>query len=353
VRTELIKGSVRGLKAYVPGEQPEGQKVVKLNTNENPYPPSPQVVQALQQFDADTLRKYPNPSSDAVRARLAELHGCGVENVFVGNGSDEVLALCTRAFVEDSGSIGFFDPSYSLYPVLAAIRDVGTCPVELDGTFQWQMPAPDLCSLFFLTNPNAPTSMRFPKADVEAFCETFKGVVLVDEAYVDFASEHCMDLALKYQNVLTLRTLSKSYSLAALRVGYVVGAAPLIEALMKVKDSYNLDGVAQALALAALNDVAHMRANAERIIASRQGLSAALTEFGFDVSPSETNFLWVRPPAAITAQDLFDKLRECGILVRYFPGPKTGQHVRITIGDENEVAALLSAVGSILKGDVI
>lgn len=347
----LIKKSVCKLSAYVPGEQPKGRTFIKLNTNENPYPPSPQVAEALRTLDPDVLRKYPNPTSEAVRERLAELHGCAASNVFVGNGSDEVLALCTRAFVEDSGSMGYFDPSYSLYPVLADIRDVGTCPVALDAAFGWQTPPADLCSLFILTNPNAPTSMLFDKQQVEAFCASFKGVVLIDEAYVDFSSVHCMDLAMKYDNVLVMRTLSKSFSLAAVRVGYAVGSEGLINALMKIKDSYNLDGIAQALTLAALKDMDYMRLNAERIIASRAVLSSGLKDLGFDVCASETNFVWVQPPDSIFASDLFEKLRESGILTRYFPGPKTGHHVRISVGTENEVEALLSAVLRICKED--
>lgn len=349
--SRLIRKSVCKLSAYVPGEQPKGQTFIKLNTNENPYPPSPKVVEALRSLDADVLRKYPNPTSEAVRERLAELQGCAASNVFVGNGSDEVLALCTRAFVEDSGSIGYFDPSYSLYPVLADIRDVGKCPVALDEAFGWRTPPADLCSFFILTNPNAPTSMLFDKQQVEAFCASFKGVVLIDEAYVDFASVNCMALAMKYDNVLVMRTLSKSFSLAAVRVGYAVGSEGLINALMKVKDSYNLDGVAQALTLAALKDMDYMRRNAERIIASRAVLSSGLKDLGFNVCDSETNFVWVQPPNSISAADLFEKLRESGVLIRYFPGPKTGRHVRITVGTENEVEALLSAVRRILKDE--
>ncbi len=348
----LIRESVRGLTAYVPGEQPEGQRIVKLNTNENPYPPSPKVVEALSSLDGESLRRYPNPVSAALRDRIAEIHDCAAKNVFVGNGSDEVLALCTRAFVENDGSIGYFDPSYSLYPVLADIRDSEKRPVALDETLGWQTPTPDHSSLFFLTNPNAPTSMLFPKADVDAFCASFQGVVLIDEAYVDFSDDDCMDLALKYDNVLTMRTLSKSFSLAALRVGYAVGSPALIDALMKIKDSYNLDQVAQTLAVAALNDLEYMRGNVNRIVATRERLSTSLESFGFRVCPSQTNFLWTEPPSSLPAADLFEKLRERGILVRYFPGSKTGQYVRITVGTETEVAALLGAVRHVVKDDV-
>lgn len=342
--SELIRKSVLGLSAYVPGEQPQGQTVIKLNTNENPYPPSPKVAEALRDLDAADLRLYPNPVSTPLRTRIAELHGCHVDNVFVGNGSDEILALCTRAFVENEGSIGYFDPSYSLYPVLSDIRDVEKRPVDLDQTFGWQTPPPDHSNLFFLTNPNAPTSMLFPRKDVEAFCSSFQGVVLLDEAYVDFSDDNCMDLALKYDNVLTMRTLSKSYSLAALRVGYVVGPAALIDALMKLKDSYNLDRVAQTLALAALNDVAYMRANVARIVASREALARDLQSLGFHVFPSQTNFLWIQPPPGTTSLEIFEHLKKCGVLVRYFPGSKTGKYLRITIGNEMDTATCLKKI---------
>jgi histidinol-phosphate aminotransferase len=349
MKNEFIRESVEGMTGYVPGEQPKGGDIIKLNTNENPYPPSPKVAEALAGIDVDSLRKYPDPVSSELRERIAEMHGCGVENVFAGNGSDEILALCTRAFVENDGSVGYFDPSYSLYPILSDIRDIKKVTVDLDRDFGWKCPAADLCSLFFLTNPNAPTSMLFPKADVESFCREFQGVVLVDEAYVDFSSENCMDLALKYKNVLVMRTLSKSFSLAGLRVGYVVGDADLIGALMKIKDSYNLDALAQVLALAALNDVEYMRVNSARIIATREMLSDSLKDMEFAVCPSESNFLWVRPPECIAASDLFDKLKQSGILVRYFSDEGINEYIRITVGTDDEVAALLRAVRRIIE----
>jgi histidinol-phosphate aminotransferase len=317
--------------------------LVKLNTNENPYPPSPRVVRALTHFDAERLRLYPDPVSTEVRAAAAHRHGVAPANVFVGNGSDEILALCTRAFVEDDGVIGHFDPSYSLYPVLAAIRCVRTAPVALGPDFEWQMPPGVTGSLFFLANPNAPTSLRYPAETVRPFCRSYGGVVLMDEAYVDFADGDCMALARELPNVLVMRTLSKAYSLAGLRLGYVVGPAPLIAALDTIKDSYNVDMLAQALAVAALGDPEHMRANAERIRRTRGRLAAALAAAGFRVSPSQTNFLWVRPPR-MPAAELFARLRERDILVRYFPGVRTGEHLRITVGTDAEVDRLLEAL---------
>ena len=342
----LIRKSVDAMEGYVPGEQPADPAIVKLNTNENPYPPSPKVAEALATMDPGSLRLYPNPVSLRLRERIAELHGCSVDNVFAGNGSDEVLALCTRAFVEEGGSIGYFNPSYSLYPVLAEIQDVEKRPVELGDAFEWRMPPDYRCSLFFLTNPNAPTSLLHPKPLVRAFCESMAGVVVVDEAYVDFAREHCMDLALSLDNVLVARTLSKSYSLAGLRVGYVVGAKALIAAMYKIKDSYNLDAVSQRLALAALCDVDYMKANVTKIRAGRDKLSKVLAGIGYKVYLSESNFLWVKP-AGLSAGRVFESLKERKIFVRYFPGNRTGEYLRITIGTDAEIETLIAAISAV------
>ncbi|MCX6993704.1 MAG: histidinol-phosphate transaminase [Kiritimatiellaeota bacterium] len=341
-----IKKSVLAMQGYTPGEQPTDLRVIKLNTNESPYPPSPAVRKALQNLKIDTLRLYPDPVNLALRRKIAELHGGGPDNVFVGNGSDETLALCSRAFVEDDGAIGYFDPSYSLYPVLAQIRAVTARPIALGPDFEWTMSADYQASLFFMTTPNAPTGIQYSKTEIRAFCARFPGVVVLDEAYVDFAREHCMDLALEYANVLVLRTLSKSYALAGLRLGYVVGAAPLIEALFKIKDSYNVDRITQATALAALSDQAYMQSLVERIKATRRRTIADLERMGFRVFPSESNFLWVKPPR-IPAADLYRRLREQNILVRYFTGPRTQDYLRITIGTDEQMQALVKAIQGI------
>jgi histidinol-phosphate aminotransferase len=339
----LVRKSVRDLCAYTPGEQPKRPGLIKLNTNENPYPPSPRVGEALSLLDPAVLRLYPDPVCASLRQVIADLHGVKLDQVFAGNGSDEILALCTRAFVEDDGSIGYFEPSYSLYPVLAAIRDVTGVACRLGVGFEWPATDPAPASLFFLANPNAPTSMLFPKARVRAFCEAFPGVVLIDEAYVDFAREDCVDLARTRKNVLVMRTLSKSYSLAGIRLGYTIGPAPLIEALFKIKDSYNVDRVTQEVAAAALSDPAYMRGNAARIKATRGRLAGILASRGFDVSPSETNFLWVRPWRR-AAKEVFEILKAREVLVRYFPGELTGEHLRITVGSDRDVDRLLEVL---------
>ena len=341
----MIRNAVQKLQAYVPGEQPKDANVIKLNTNENPFPPSPRVFEALRTFDAEKLRLYSDPVCSALRQRIAGLHGCKPENVFVGNGSDEVLALCARAFVERNGTIGFFDPSYSLYPVLSAIEDIATKPLPLTADFGWVTPPPDFCNLFFLTNPNAPTSLLFAKKSIADFCKSFRGVVLIDEAYVDFAPEHCADLALSLPNVLVARTLSKSYSLAGLRLGYALGPAPLIDALFKIKDSYNVSMLSQHLALAAFNDQEHLRANVAKIIATRERAAASLRERGWTVFASATNFLWAKPPQK-PAREIFEMLRAKKIYVRHFPGPRTGDFLRITIGTDSQMDALLAVLRS-------
>jgi len=340
---------VDSLKPYVPGEQPRSRDVVKLNTNENPYPPSPGVARAVAGLEVDDLRRYPDPVSGELRQAVAELHGCTREQVFVGNGSDEALALCTRVFVEDGGRIGYFVPSYSLYPVLAALRGVAHEGVELGSEFEWTAPGEGPWSLFFVANPNAPTGMLFPRDRVEAFCRACAGVVVIDEAYVDFSPDDCVDLALSLQNVLVTRTLSKSYALAGLRIGYAVGAPELVEGLFKAKDSYNVDRVAQSLGLAAIRDPSYMRATAQRICATRERLSDGLAALGFHVYPSAANFVWTRP-SGMDAATLFRSLKEKGILVRYFPGPRTGNFVRITVGTDEEIDALLEVTRTLCRG---
>ena len=338
----MICKNVQALEAYTPGEQPRDSSVIKLNTNENPYPPSPKVKAFLESFNTGLLRLYPDPVFMEVRERIAEINGCSADQVFVGNGSDEILALCTRAFVENDGSVGYFDPSYSLYPVLTDIRGVEKRPAELKKDFTWQMSDDYAADLFFMTNPNAPTSMRFSKDNVKNFCAGFDGVVLVDEAYGDFADENCMDLAVApgNKNTLVMRTLSKSFSLAGIRFGYVVGAEELITALYKIKDSYNMDMLTLKVGLAALNDLEYMQANVEKIKASRAKVTQSLTEKGWSVCESQTNFVFARPPDG-NAEQIFNDLKERKIYVRYFPGPDTGEYLRITIGTEAQCQALL------------
>lgn len=343
---KLIRASVRRMQGYTPGEQPADPAVIKLNTNECPYPPSPRVLEALAAYAADSLRLYPDPLCKTVRRAVADLHHCGIGQVFFGNGSDEILRLCAEAFVENDGAIGYFDPSYSLYPVLTQIRDARALPVPLNRALDWPDPDPAAADLFFLTNPNAPGGRHYPAAQVEQFCRQARGVVVIDEAYVDFAEFDCARLALTLPNTLALRTLSKSYSLAGLRAGYALGPPPLVAAMYKIKDSYNVNRLTQALALAAVKDQAYMRTQVARIKQTRRRLAEELTRRGCEVWPSAANFLWLAPPAPGAAR-LYDMLKERGILVRYFPGPRTGTNLRISIGTDDQTDRLLETLSAL------
>ena len=358
----LIRPLVHRLHAYVPGEQPKIKGLIKLNTNENPYPPSPKVLASVKAAVDGRLRLYPNPTAEKLRAKLAKLHGCRPENIILGNGSDEVLALAVRAFVEPAAenrnpaaaTVQYFTPSYSLYPVLADIHGAAKNAVALNTDFslpdlaalkrgrQWNFKA----ALTLVTTPNAPSGRGYQTAELEKLCRAQKGIVIFDEAYVDFAGENALDLALKFSHVLVARTFSKSYSLCFQRVGYFVGHADLIAALDKIRDSYNVNGLGQIAAEATLDDLKYYRANFRQIIATRQWLAAELSRLDFQVLPSQTNFILVRPPG-FPAKDWLQKLRDKKILVRWFSAPQINGFLRITIGTRPEAEALVRAVRQI------
>ena len=371
---QLIRPLVRELRPYVYGEQPKIKGLIKLNTNENPYPPSPRVLAAIRAAVDGRLRLYPNPTAERLREKLAKLHGCQPENIIVGNGSDELLALATRAFVEPypkggvprhpnfglrkvrpSTLVQYFTPSYSLYPVLADIHAAVKHALPLNPDFSlpslhelklgkvWDFRA----ALTFVTTPNAPSGRGYPTKDLDELCRAHKGVVVLDEAYVDFAEENAMALALKYPHVLVARTFSKAYSLCFQRVGYFVGHPELIGALHKIRDSYNVNGLGQIAAEATLDDLPYYRANFKKIITTRGQLSRELTQLGFRVLPSQTNFILVQPPR-FSAEEWLQKLRARKILVRWFNQPEVGNYLRITMGTAAEAEALARAARAIL-----
>lgn len=344
----LIKESIRQLEGYAPGEQPENKDVIKLNTNENPYPPTPALSENLSEFDISELRKYPNPVSSKLRNEIANYFGLKEDNVFIGNGSDEVLALCTRAFVEDNGSVGYFEPSYSLYPVLTAIRDVEQRPVRLNDDFLWTMPENFEASLFYLANPNAPTGMCFDKEQIIEFCGSFPGVVLIDEAYADFASYNCVDLVSKFDNVVICRTFSKSFSLAGIRLGYMLGNKKLISAMIAIKDSYNVNALTQKLGYIAFKNIDYMKSNVEKIKATRAVLSQKLSQLGFEVCKSDSNFVWAKS-LDVPAKELYEQLKDKGIFVRYFNDDLIKDYLRITVGTPEEIERFLEELRALLS----
>lgn len=382
---QWVRPLVQNLHGYIPGEQPKIAGLVKLNTNENPYPPSPKVLKAVQAATNDRLRLYPNPSADSLRAALAKLHHCQPENIIVGNGSDELLALAVRAFVEpqittdssaqpvrrgsieakaqDRSTVQAFFPSYSLYPVLTEIHGARFNSVPLGPDFSLPSPAqlksrkrsnPDAASwnfnaaLSLVTTPNAPTGRAFPTSDLAALCQAQNGVVILDEAYVDFAQENALSLALQWPNTLVARTFSKAYCLCSLRVGYLVGHPVLIDALHRIRDSYNVNGLGQVAAVATLQDLPYYRAQFKKVVQTRERVARELSLLGFRVFPSQTNFLLVHPPG-LPAQSWLEALRQRKILVRWFKQPEIAPYLRISIGSDPEMDRFMKAVKQILK----
>ncbi|MBT3381557.1 MAG: histidinol-phosphate transaminase [Lentisphaerae bacterium] len=345
-----IRESIASMSGYVPGEQPRDRRYIKLNTNENPYPPSPRIEAALRSLDTNRLRLYPDPVCTELREAAGHLFGFGPEWVLAGNGSDDLLTIAVRTAVDQGGFLACPDPSYSLYPILAAIQGATCVTIPLGDQFELPddvLARAEGASLLFIARPNAPTGNVFPVADIERVCAAFPGIVWVDEAYVDFSADHCVGLVSRFDNVVVSRTLSKSYSLAGIRLGWAYANPGLIAEMMKVKDSYSVNMLTQALGVEALRDTEYMRAQAARIRATRTWVSAQLTELGFDVLPSEANFVFAAPPRP--AADVFVALRERGVLVRYFAQPRVDRYLRVTIGTDEDMSAFMAAIKDILN----
>ncbi len=343
---------VHRLTPYVPGEQPKLTHLVKLNTNENPYAPSPRVLEAIQAELSDALRLYPDPNAERLKQTIADYYGVTPAQVFVGNGSDEVLAHIFQALFQHPAPLLFPDITYSFYPVYCGLYGIDFITIPLAEDFTLRVAdylRPNGGVIF--ANPNAPTGCLLPLADMEWLLERNQdSVVVVDEAYIDFGGATAMALVDRYPNLLIVQTLSKSRSLAGLRVGLAVGHPELIEALERVKNSFNsypLDRLAIAGATAAFADREHFERTRQAVIASRAELVAALQNLGFRVLPSAANFIFARHPQRDAAA-LAAALRERRIIVRHFRQPRIEQFLRITIGDPAQNAALLAALGEIL-----
>ncbi len=336
---------------YMPGEQPKpGERIIKLNTNENPYPPSPTVFEAIANIKADALRRYPQPMADDFRAVAARVHGVTRDQILAGNGSDDILQIALRSYCGPGDVLASPDPTYSLYPVLAELADVTFVTVPWAGG--WTLPSDALIATnpraIFFANPNAPSGTCVPAEQVSALAARTDALVLVDEAYVDFAEASCLPLLVQHQNVLISRTLSKGYSLAGLRFGYAMAHPSIIEQMAKVKDSYNCDAIAIAAATAALGDQEYAREQWARVKQQRALVAAALTARGFSVIPSQGNFVLATLPAAAYARPVYEGMKERGVLVRFFDKPGLHDRLRITIGTPDENAAMLAALDAAL-----
>ncbi len=337
---------LRDVEGYVPGEQPADPDVVKLNTNENPYPPSPKVLEALRALPADAARRYPDALSLKLSAACAERYGYeNADWVFAGNGMDELLAMVLRTFVDPGDTVLSVYPTYVIYETLAQLHGARYNGVELDDAFR--LPETFFSEpgrLCFLARPNAPSGTCAPREDVERLCESFDGLVVIDEAYVDFADDDCMDLPKRYENAIVMRTFSKSFSLAGLRVGVAVARPEIIREFLKTKDSYNVNAFSQAAAVAAMGDHAHMEANVAKVRATRTRLVEGLRELGFAVPDSQANFVLAQWNRAPTAKTLFEQLRDQGIYLRYFEARRLENALRISVGTDDEVDRLMKAL---------
>lgn len=338
------------IKPYVPGEQPKDKKYIKLNTNENPYPPSPKLSQVLRETDLDTLRLYPSPECDDLRECIGKYYGVDKKNVYVANGSDELLSWCFPAFFMGKDPILINDVTYSFYKVYAALFSVKTDIIPLNDDFSIPLEAYMGAGRgIIIANPNAPTGQAISVKDIEEILRTNPDqVVIIDEAYVDFGCESAVFLTKKYENLLVVQTLSKSRSLAGLRCGFAIGSPLLIDGLARIKNSlnsYTMDRLSLLLAKAAMEDDDYFHETVNRVVKTRDRVSEKLRELGFVFADSVANFLFVTHPD-IPASVLFEKLRAQGILVRYFNLPRINQYLRITVGTDEQMDCLIN----VLKG---
>ena len=344
----FLKHALRDYTPYVPGEQPpDGEGWVKLNTNESPLPPSPRVIEAIKAAANETLRLYPSPTAAPAREAIAKHLGLRPKQVTLGNGGDDLIEMCFRAFAGAGDRVAYVTPTYPLFEPLCRVHEAVPAPFPTGEEWSWSEefvvdPAP----LKLIVNPNSPTGHWTGPAEVERAVEQSPGMVVIDEAYVDFAQMNVAGFLPRYQNMLILRTLSKSYALAGMRIGYAIGNPDAIAALDAVKDSYNLDRLAIAAAVAAIEDETHHRLIVDEVVRNRSELSKALTGLEFEVVPSATNFLFVKPPRP--AAEVVSALRERRILVRHYDRDPIAGWIRITIGTREQHAQLLAALKEIL-----
>ncbi|MBI5723396.1 MAG: histidinol-phosphate transaminase [Planctomycetes bacterium] len=346
---QKFRKSIDEMAGYVPGEQPApGRRVIKLNTNENPYPPSPKALAALRELDWELLRRYPDPMSSQVRKAISEVFGVPQGRVLVGNGSDELLTMICRACLESGRPAAYPMPTYVYYRTLTQIQDAKFIEVPFDEDYN--LPIDGLIkaggAVTFVASPNSPSGTRFGNDALEKLARGVSGLLVIDEAYTDFADGNALELVDRHENVIVLRTLSKGYSLAGLRVGFAVANERLLPNLIKVKDHYNLDAAAAAVATAAIFDQPHKTENARKVKLTRKTLTDGLARLGCKVWPSEANFVLARPPAG-DARRIYQTLKDRGILVRYFDEPRLDDKLRITVGSDEQNAALLTEMGKL------
>lgn len=346
-----FRPEIDAMQGYTPGEQPKVADLLKLNTNESPYPPSPGVKEAFDTFDTARLRLYPDPMAQDLREYIGKMFDLPADCVIAGNGSDDILNIAIRCFCGPERPAACLDPSYSLYPTLCGLQGAECIRIPLNEDFSLPVDLLDRAkraNLLLFTRPNAPTGNSCSRTILAEICRNFHGIVLIDEAYADFASDNCADFVTRFPNVIVCRTFSKSRDLAGLRFGFALAHPKIIEGLMKMKDSYNVSMLTQVLALASLKDPAYFADCVAKIRLAREMLTLGLYDLGFRAVESETNFVFASPPDG-DGKRFFEELRKRNILVRYFPGPVTGKWVRITVGTTSSVSRVFLAAREIYR----
>ena len=341
----LVRNNILQSSGYVPGEQPTDPSIVKLNTNENPYPPSPRVMEAIAGVGAEQLRRYPSPNGKVFLEAASAVHGVPADWILPFNGGDELLSVAIRAAAGESDGVAYLEPSYSLYPVLTELNGSPAVKLAYDisGT-QWSLPAgieKTAAKILLIVNPNAPSGHLDPVGRLAEIAAGFKGLLVIDEAYVDFAPVSALELVKRFENVLLLRTMSKGYSLAGLRFGYGIGQPLLMRQLEKVRDSYPVDAIGIVAATAAIADQAYARSTWDKVKADRGRVSAALKGMGFALPESHSNFVLATVPVGLTGKGVYETLKSRGIVIRWWDLPRIADKVRITIGTPEQNDRLL------------
>lgn len=345
-----FRTNIEKMSGYTPGEQPKDGIYIKLNTNENPYPPSSKVLNAIKGAANENLRLYPDPIATAARIKIAEILGTKPERIMAGNGSDDLLSIIIRSFAGQGDKVVFPYPSYMLYKTLAELQDGIACAIDFTETYS--LPQDFIvqgAKVTFIANPNSPSGTMISSQEISRIASEMDGILVVDEAYADFADDNCLSLVEQHNNILILRTLSKSYSLAGIRLGFCIAQESLIQGMMKVKDSYNVDRLSIDAVVAALDDQKSMKANVERIKETRRYLTGSLRDMGFFVYPSQTNFILAQCMKGVSAHTLYQTLKSRKILVRYFNLRRLDDCLRITIGTREEIDILLKNLKEIIE----
>jgi len=346
---KYVRPAIAGMKGYVPGLQPDPcQKYIKLNSNENPFPPSPRVKEVLSRLNYEDLRIYPDPMSLELREKLGSIYGFSPDQIICGNGSDDILNIIVRTFVQPGEAIGLYEPTFPLYRVLGIIHGSRVIPVPVAEPYDRPPEPPADVRVFFLANPNSPVGFGYPASLVAELAQRVKGIFVADEAYVEFARENALNLIRDFKNLIIVRTVSKSYSLAGARLGYAIGNEELIQEMFKVKDPFNVTRLTQAVVSAALEDQEYFRKNISEIIAIREWFTREVQTLGYRVVPSQANFLFPQPPQKGRGVKFYQRLFDRKILTRHYDEEGLRDGVRLTIGTREDIASALQVLKEIL-----